>query len=63
MNREVMTVETKGSRAALFIVTVAFFAALALDIAVPALVLSLMATVNWLVLEGAPVRRWKGSMA
>ncbi|MVA21258.1 hypothetical protein GOZ94_20145 [Agrobacterium vitis] len=32
-------------------VMMAFFAVLALDIAVPALVLSVMATINWLVLK------------
>ena len=47
-------------RLALFLAIAAFFAALALDIAVPALVLSLMATSNWLVTNGAPLGRSKG---
>ncbi|MFA7414883.1 MAG: hypothetical protein WC048_10375 [Rhizobium sp.] len=42
---------------------VAFFAGLAMDIAVPAMVLSAMAISNWLVQSWAPPQRWKGRTA
>lgn len=54
---------TTWTRAAFLSVAAAFFAGLALDIAVPTLVLSLMALANWLVLETPPIARWKGSAA
>ncbi len=41
----------------------AFFAGLALDIAVPAMVLSAMAISNWFVQSWALPQRWKGRTA
>jgi hypothetical protein len=54
------------TRFVLLIVMMTFFAALALDIAVPAMVLGVMALGNsalrnWLVLSGS--REWKGETA
>lgn len=43
------------SRIAFLIVMMTFFAVLALDIVVPATVLSAMALLNWFVLSGMPV--------
>lgn len=40
-----------------------FFAGLALDIAVPAVVLSAMALVTWFVRNWAPSQEWKGRTA
>lgn len=45
---------TAAGRYALLLVMMTFFAMLALDITVPALVLSVMAMSNWLVQEGMP---------
>jgi len=50
----------KLAKAAFFLATVMFFAILALDIAVPALVLGLMAVSNWIVLSGGEGRSFQG---
>ncbi|MEZ2130315.1 MULTISPECIES: hypothetical protein [unclassified Sinorhizobium] len=44
---------TKLAKAAFLIFAMMFFAVLALNIAVPALVLSVMALPNWLILSGS----------
>lgn len=44
---------TKLTKAAFLIFAMMFFAVLALNIAVPALVLSVMALPNWLILSGS----------
>jgi len=55
---------TKPARAALLPVAVMFFAVLALDIAVPTLVLSVMALSIWLVTFDLPVaNRHEGETA
>ncbi|MBV2186814.1 MAG: hypothetical protein KUL88_20005 [Rhizobium sp.] len=62
---------TAMARMTLTAVMAAFFAGLALDIAVPAVVLSAMATSTWLVQSlpdlrtgsGAAAQRWKGRPA
>jgi len=48
---------------ALLFVAAAFFSVLAMDIAVPALVLSAMALSNVLVSSAAPSRHWKDQAA
>jgi len=50
-------------RIAFLIVMMTFFAVLALDIAVPAAVLSLMALVNWIVLQTGPMMEMRGKTA
>ncbi|WP_195909380.1 hypothetical protein [Rhizobium tubonense] len=45
---------TKPFKVAFLVASMLFFAVLALDIAVPALVLSAMALSNWLVLSSSP---------
>lgn len=51
------------AKAAFFIAAVLFFAVLALDITVPAVVLSLMAVSNWVVLSIGPDEVWRGRTA
>ncbi|MGV8939679.1 MAG: hypothetical protein ACOH2J_21380 [Allorhizobium sp.] len=50
---------TSWTRVTLLFVTMTFFTALAMDIAVPALVLSAMALSITLTQSGFPTRRWK----
>jgi len=50
-------------RALFLIVMMTFFAVLALDIAVPALVLGVLALSNQVVLYGMPTSRLKGKAA
>lgn len=54
---------TRVVKAAFLLVAVAFFAVLALDIAVPAVVLCTMAATNWIVLNGVSPLEWKGKTA
>jgi hypothetical protein len=55
---------TKIARAAFLVAAMMFFAVLALDIAVPALVLGLMALSTWLVSYERPVaKRERGATA
>jgi hypothetical protein len=55
---------TKPAKIAFLIVAMMFFAALALDITVPAVVLSVMALSNWLVLSsGTPMPKHRGKTA
>ncbi len=54
---------TRVSKVAFLLVTAAFFAALALDITVPALVLCGMSLTNWVVLNGAMPRLSRGNAA
>lgn len=51
---------TRWAKAAFLLAMAIFFAALAMDIAVPALVLSMMALSNRVVLESSQIGRWKG---
>ena len=54
---------TKIARTAFLVVAVVFFAVLALDITVPALVLCIMALSTWLVSLDLPVERKHGGEA
>ncbi|RCW27856.1 hypothetical protein DFR48_102345 [Ciceribacter lividus] len=51
------------ARIARMLMVMMFFAGLALDIAVPAVVLSAMALVTWLVRNWAPPQEWRGRPA
>jgi hypothetical protein len=53
----------KLAKAAFFLLAVTFFAVLALDIAVPTLVLGLMALSNWIVLSSGEIRPQRGAFA
>ena len=53
----------KLAKAAFLLVTMMFFAVLALDIAIPALVLGLMALSNWIVLSSGQGRPYQGDAA
>lgn len=52
-----------AARIARMLMVMMFFAGLALDIAVPAVVLSAMALATWLVRNWAPPQEWKGRAA
>lgn len=52
-----------AARIARIVLVMMFFAGLALDIAVPAVVLSVMALSTWLVRNWAPPQDWKGRLA
>ncbi|WP_188079954.1 hypothetical protein [Neorhizobium sp. P12A] len=55
---------TKPAKIAFLVVAMMFFAALALDITVPAVVLSVMALSNWVVLSsGTPMPQHRGKTA
>ncbi|NLS03228.1 hypothetical protein HGP14_07560 [Rhizobium sp. P32RR-XVIII] len=54
---------TKAAKAALLLAAMMFFAVLALDIAVPALVLSVMALSIWAVTLDLPEFRQRGEAA
>lgn len=54
---------TRLSRIALLLIMMMFFAMLALDIAVPAMVLSAMALSKWLISMDIPVPERKGETA
>lgn len=64
---EVLTIRvgtgTSVKQTAFLVVMMTFFASLALDISVPALVLSLMALSNHIVLNGPPTRRFREKTA
>ncbi|MEX2690993.1 hypothetical protein [Rhizobium mongolense] len=54
---------TKAAKAMLLFAAMMFFAVLALDIAVPALVLSIMALSTWAVTPNASLSRQEGETA
>ncbi|MEH7904103.1 hypothetical protein V7794_23205 [Rhizobium laguerreae] len=60
---ELTTMGTKIAKAVFLVAAMMFFAVLALDIAIPALVLCIMALSTWLVSLDLPVARKHGGEA
>ncbi|NKL92374.1 hypothetical protein [Rhizobium leguminosarum] len=60
---ELTTMGTKIAKAVFLVAAMTFFAVLALDIAIPTLVLCIMASSTWLVSLDLPVARKHGGEA